>query len=139
MPYYHPKNNEYSKLATTEEITEQVATVAIWREIKDYDRNIDVTYLKKIVKKFQDNNIQVVIVTAPYTKTYLDATPLSYHEFLDSFVENFGKESNVIVYQLHDKYDQNDIWYDYRHVAMHPKVTIFNDDMSNIFLNEIDR
>ena len=93
--------------------------------------------MKKIVKKFQDNNIQVVIVTAPHPKIYLDATPLSYHEFLDSFMENFGKESNVPVYRLHDKYDQNDIWYDYRHVAMHPKVPIFNDDISNIILNEI--
>jgi len=136
MPFYHPSKN--FKTIEVEILDEQVFATSR-SGIKHYDRNKDVLVLKEIIRILHENDIKVVIFTAPYSKVYLDALPNEYHEFFNLFIERIERESNVPVYRLHDSYEQNDIWYDYMHVTIRPDVTIFNDDILKIILQEINR
>lgn len=138
MPFYHPQKHPLEPIVGVEGLIEEVSATS-WNGIKPYDRNKDVAVLKEIIKKLQDQNVKVIIISVPHNKIFLDATPNEYHEFFDLFIDRIESETNAPSYRLHDAYEQNDIWYDYLHVAIHPDIPIFNDDISEIILKEIER
>jgi len=138
MPFYHPQKHPLEPIVGVEGLIEEVSATS-WNGIKPYDRNKDVAVLKEIIKKLQDQNVKVIIISVPHNKIFLDATPNEYHEFFDLFIDRIESETNAPSYRLHDAYEQNDIWYDYLHVAIHPDISIFNDDISEIILKEIER
>jgi len=46
---------------------------------------------------------------------------------------------NVKVYKLHNKYEDSNIWTDHNHIALDPKITIFNDDIIKMIISELNK
>ena len=98
------------------------------------ERNVEA--LKNIIYQLQKNNIKVIIFTTPVSKFYLDTVPLSDKQTFDSIMKDIEKEFNMEVYYLHDKYTEQDIWFDPSHVALY-KSEKYNDDVIKIILKRI--
>ena len=68
-----------------------------------------------------------------------------YFENLSSFnKETFEQSLSIIsttgvpVYRFDDKYAQQNIWYDYRHVVIDEVGIIFSEDILNLIIDHID-
>ena len=101
------------------------------------DKNIDFLALKEILTKLREHNIKAVIFATPYKKSYLDVLPNSYKQIFSSILDDITQQYGVKVYHLDHKYENfTDIWTDFNHIALNKKVTIYDDDIGKIILNE---
>lgn len=137
-PFYHPIKNPKQPVISEQGLIEEVSATS-FNGIKSYDYNIDVLALEKIIQKLHENKIKIIIFTTPYNEYYLNAAPESYHNFMNSMLKIISEKYDIKIYKLHDRYNgQHDIWYDYTHIAIDEEITIFNNDISELILNELD-
>jgi hypothetical protein len=143
MPFFHPEPRDIkiNVLNSTPEYFMKVkqAIHISFTGIKSPEKNMDVFALNKILTKLRENNIKVIIFTTPYYKTYFDMLPNSYESVFDSIIDDIDKQNNVKNYLLHKKYtNYTNIWTDFNHVALNQNVNIYNEDIAEIILNEIE-
>ena len=102
------------------------------------DLNRELTNLRKLISKFQENNIEVVIFITPYTKIYLNYIGEFEAANLLQFLEKLSIEKNVKFYSLLDNYTELEIWHDYSHVAKNPATLIYSNDVAEIILQNLE-
>ena len=105
---------------------------ATFNKIGDYNKNVNVIALKKIITKLQQNNIEIIIFITPQSKYYLDAMPSSAKTSFDILIKNLEKDHKIKIYSLFDKYKDLDIWYNAQHVAIFNNTQIYSTDISKI-------
>ncbi|MDX1372317.1 MAG: hypothetical protein R3321_07595 [Nitrososphaeraceae archaeon] len=105
--------------------------------IKPLDRNPEVPALQKIIKKFNENEIKVILISCPFPKPYFEFMPDYYEERLNSIIDLTEDASNKNYYSFLHEYENMNIWSDLHHVSINDNVKIFNDDIVEIILKEI--
>lgn len=108
-----------------------------FNKIGDYNNNVNIIALKKIITKLQQNNIDVIIFTTPQSKYYLDAMPISAKIEFDTLIQNIEKDHQVKTSSLQYKYKDLDIWYNTQHVAIFNNTQIYSTDISKIIIEGI--
>jgi DNA repair photolyase len=102
------------------------------------ENNQQVESLKKIIEKFQDNGIKVVIFITPlteeYTKNLSDSTKKKFKKIIFEIEEQFSLK----IYDLTNKYSELDVWHDLDHIAYNEKSMIYTKDLGKIIIFEID-
>ena len=93
--------------------------------------------LKEIIKKLKENDIEVIIYSTPHNKYFLDSMRESDKQIFDTFLSIISDEFDIPVYRLHDRYINEQIWYDNSHVALGDNDISHNVDIGQIILDEL--
>lgn len=101
--------------------------------------NKQVKALINILDEFQKNGIKMVIVTSPLHKTFLDTLTNSQKESFDNILDELAKKYNIEIYRLDEKYSELEIWYNFHHIALNKKSSIFYDDFAKIIIAELNK
>ena len=101
--------------------------------------NIQLEYLKKIIEKLQENDIQMVLFLTPYCTHYLESYSQEDKNNFFLHVDNLKKEFNIEVYDFSSKYQNLPIWKDCDHVAYNPDSMIFTEDVSQMVIKELKK
>ena len=102
-------------------------------DVKENDNEIA---LEKIIEKFKKNNIEVIIISVPQSRVYLDTMSESYKISFDSILDSISRTSNVKIIRLDDKYADFHIWTDPMHIAI-GNSTIYSEDVAKAILNKV--
>ncbi len=105
-------------------------------EVANNDK--EVLALNSIIKRLQENNIEVVLFSFPISSILLETTENSEIENFENMLENKQKQFDVNVFFLHDKYSNLNIWKDRLHIANNPKTIIFTEDILEKIIEVID-
>jgi len=101
------------------------------------EKNENFSALKEIIKKLKENDIQVIVYSSPFGKNYLDSMRESDKQIFATFLSIISNEFDIPVYQLHDKYTKEQIWYDNSHLAQGNSEILPNVDIGQIILDEL--
>jgi len=101
--------------------------------------NERVEKFKKIIKKFQENDIRVVILLAPLHETFLSNIPKTEHDKFYRIVDEIKNEFNLQVYDFQNRYADLPIWMDVTHVAYHKNSMIYSEDVAGKIILEINK
>ena len=101
------------------------------------EKNENFSALKEIIKKLKENDIEVIIYSTPHNKNYLDSMRESDKQIFATFLSIISNEFDIPVYQLHDRYINEQIWYDNSHVALGNNKILHNADIGQIILDEL--
>ena len=101
------------------------------------EKNENFSALKEIIKKLKENDIQVIVYSSPFGKNYLDSMRESDKQIFATFLSIISNEFDIPVYQLHDKYTNEQIWYDNSHFALGNSEILPNVDIGQIILDEL--
>ena len=128
------------KIHTDPQNLERYTTI---NEIKQTElstkNNERVEKFKIMIKKFQENDIRVVILLAPLHETFLSNIPKTEHDKFYSIVNEIKNEFNLQVYDFQDKYADLPIWMDVTHVAYHKNSSIYSEDVAKKIILEIEK
>ncbi len=94
--------------------------------------------LQEIFNMLEKNDIKLIIFTTPVSKYSLEGISEKDKENFNQILQNAGGNKTANVYPLLDRYADLAIWYEPVHIAINPEITIFNEDISNIILKELD-
>ena len=98
--------------------------------------NQEIVALKEIIKKFQENEIKIIVFSTPHNDYYLDSLGQVEIQNFELILSMIRDEFNIPVYELHQKYVNDDIWYDNSHVALGNEDITYNLDIGQIILEE---
>ena len=101
------------------------------------EKNENFSALKEIIKKLKENDIQVIVYSSPFGKNYLDSMRESDKQIFATFLSIISNEFDIPVYQLLDKYTNEQIWYDNSHFALGNSEILPNVDIGQIILDEL--
>ena len=87
----------------------------------------------------EKNDIKLIIFTTPVSKYSLEGINEEDKENFNHILRNAGGNKTSNVYPLLDKYADFAIWYEPVHIAVNPEITIFNEDITNIILKELNQ
>ena len=102
------------------------------------DLNRELTNLRELISKFQENNVEVLIFFTPYTNIYMNYVGESEVANLLQYVETISLENNVEFDSLHDDYVELEVWHDYSHVAKNPDSLIYSNDVAEFIIQNLD-
>jgi len=105
-------------------------------KIESPEINENVKALREIIRKLQDNKIDIIIFSMPYTQHYLDTIPEEDKLLFESILKKLSDEYGIPLYFLHEKYTESEIWNGNDHVAVGKLV--INDDIAKLILNEME-
>ncbi len=97
----------------------------------------EVKYLKEIIKKFQENNIKIVLFKTPHQRYYIENISETSIRDYDLVLKEISTEMNIDVYDYFEKYADFAIWVDLEHVSYNPKSSIYTEDVTRMILGEI--
>jgi len=100
--------------------------------------NKNIIALKQMVKKFQENEIKVIIFSTPHNHYYLDSMHEADIQTFERLLSNITEEFDSEVYQLHKKYINENIWHDNSHIALGNEDIFVNLDIGEIILKELE-
>ena len=104
------------------------------------DIGADVKALKEIIKSFKENNIKVILYLVPQNGPYfLDNLSTENKENFNQMIDRISSEFNITVYNFTEKYAEEKIWGDTRHISFNPKAMIYTEDFAKIILYEIEQ
>jgi hypothetical protein len=94
--------------------------------------------LKEILRILKDgHDIDVVLFVTPHPKAYLDRIEDFVEDYDLFLLQSIAYEYGVDVYNISHKYEEEDIFRDFVHVARNSKSKIYSDDISKMILNSL--
>lgn len=142
-----PKNTVFSRLSglqtkivSGDELQRQVLTApnSPLDLTLEYEDNEQVLAFKRIIDKFQKNNVKVVIFITPLPAPYLENLTDSTKSIFDKIVEDVSNEYLLDVYDFKDKYADMKVWHNLDHIAYNEKSMGFSQDLAKIIIFEIE-
>ncbi len=94
--------------------------------------------LEKIIRKFQDNDIKIVLFKTPHHDYYIKNIPEKEIEYYNNVLNEISDKSNIHIYDFFDKYADLKIWNDLEHIAYNEKSSIFTEDVTKMIITEIE-
>lgn len=101
-----------------------------------YYKNVNA--LKAIITEFKNNEIKVVIFTAPLSQVFLDKVSKSDKDLFTNTLDDISQEFNVPVYRLDEKFSDIGIWHNSWHVTMSEKGLVYGKEILKIIKNELE-
>ena len=135
MPFYVHFSG-YNIIHSSDELTNHPILLKKYKGFDSSGKNANA--LKKIITKFKENDIDVILFVTPLSNIYLDN--FSEDDKLDMFyfMDTLKNDYNIKIFYFHDQYKDLNIWTDPQHVAYNENTLIFSDDILQIILREIN-
>ncbi len=106
-------------------------------EIMSIDKNQDLSSLKIIITKLQENNIKIILFTTPQHKYLYDLVATSEKQAFEKIIIELEKSNNLEIYRFTEKYSDLEIWRNPTHIVVSKSASIFSDDIANLILEEL--
>jgi hypothetical protein len=106
-------------------------------EIMSIDKSQDLSSLKIIITKLQENNIKIILFTTPQHKYFYDLVATSEKQAFKKIIIELEKSSNLEIYRFTEKYSDLEIWRNPTHIVVSKSASIFSDDIANLILEEL--
>lgn len=110
----------------------------LFTTIDSVDNNSDMLALEEIISKIKKNNVKFIIFTTPQSGYFLKTLTNSDRKNFELILNKIGSEFNLRIYQFNNNYTKLNIWKDPTHVAINDNVTIYNDNISQLILKELE-
>jgi len=136
-PHFHPFIKFYPTPINNLEKLEQNFDLPTYNGLELTNKNKKIVALNKMLKKFNDNEIRVILFSNPQHKFVIDATNASELVLFEKTLIKKSTEFEIPIYFLHDKYMDMNIWRDFFHISIHPNAEIYTDDISRIIFEEL--
>lgn len=94
-------------------------------------------HLENIIETSKTNNVEFVIIILPQQKYFLELVPDRDNFLFYDSLNKLKNKFNITIYDMSNDYADLDIWQDHNHVALHPKSTIFSEDIYKIIIKEL--
>lgn len=140
-PFYPQNIPVMSQIKTGSELEAkfEAKLVSVIDDIPNYNINKNAKALEKIFLKLKQNDIKIIVYTAPYSRAYLDHTNPEMVEKFYILLNSLTSKYEIELYDLQSKYADLEIWAEASHIAYNNNNTIiYSDDISKIILKEID-
>ncbi len=106
-------------------------------EIMSIDKSQDLSSLKIIITKLQENNIKIILFTTPQHKYFYDLVTTSEKQAFEKIIIELEKSNNLEIYRFTEKYSDLEIWRNPTHIVVSKSASIFSDDIANLILEEL--
>lgn len=106
--------------------------------INSFDNNDNVAALEEIISKLQSHHIKLILFITPESRYFLNTLGDSDKKEFNLIIQNISSQYELEIYSLNDKYADLRVWKDLDHVAINDNVTIYNKDMSNHIIQELE-
>jgi len=93
--------------------------------------------LEKLLSKFKEQDIEVVIFTTPHHIHYLDTISSSDKERFLEIISGIATEKKIPLHYFHERYKNAPIFSNGSHVAFHERGLIYSDDMIKVIKQEL--
>ena len=134
-PHHHPFINFYeTSITPTSELKQKFQIDIESQKLDLSDNNEQITSLKKIINEFKNNNIKLIIFSAPKLIQEVNEHEI---QLFEEKLKNYSLEYDFPIYFLHDEYLTKEIWRDSQHVAINRDTTIYSEDILEILLKEM--
>ena len=104
-------------------------------EINKITNLLNLEHVKFLISIFKENNIEIIIFTTPYHKTFFDELPDHEKEKFENILQTFSNNYNIPLYFLHENYVELDIWFDHEHLSVNQNSQQYSDDIANLILD----
>ena len=136
-PFFPYDLKKQSSVMTDEDLKNNLSFMRL-SGIKPQEHNPDMIALKKIIQKFEDNDIKVILIQMPFHQYYTKTMPVYYENELEKLSQNLSDKYGIETYSLVHQYDDLEIWNDLLHISIDNQISFFNDDVSEIILNTVN-
>ena len=137
---FHQLGYKQAKIADNSELEKMISkSGASELYIRNYSNNQQVIYLEKIIKKLQDQDIDVILVSTPTHKMYRESISEESRKQFELILEKISNNLGIKVVNYNEKYLDMNIWRDLSHIAYNQNAIIFSEDISKIIIDEIDK
>jgi len=92
-----------------------------------------------IIKKLQENNIDVIIFTTPLHQYAIEQIPLETKANFLKILDKIKNANEIKIYDLSHKFANNEIWSNIDHIAFNHKSKIYSGEIVKIILDEIKK
>ena len=99
----------------------------------------EISYLKIIIEKVQEKNIEIVLFKTPHHQYYIENIPIKSINDYEMVLEKISSEMNVDVYDFFDNYKKLPIWFDLEHISYNKNSSIYTEDVAKMILEEIEK
>lgn len=138
-PFYNLENVHFPIL-TQDKIKKLYNDDSKQPNIGTVDTNNEFFILKKILYKFEKNDVNVVVFATPKNKIYSDWLSDTNKKSFDLILKHI-EESGITVYPKYDQYGELDIWTDAdaNHVTQENVGLVYTHDIAKIALKELEQ
>jgi hypothetical protein len=105
----------------------------------DNTKNQNICAINKIISKLQDEEIKIILFTTPLHDYYLESFSISQKNNFIDLKNNLSKKFGLKIYEFEEKYNELNIWRDTQHISHHQNVTIFNEDIAEMIMENIEK
>lgn len=91
----------------------------------------------QILDTLKKNNVKVIVFTTPKHSVYFENLSENNQKNFDELITLLSN-SYFTIHRFDDKYVNQTIWYDYRHVAVNEQSLSFTKDVTNLIINSIE-
>jgi len=138
--HYHPfMKFEPTPIHSKERLVEDFGIPGSNKGLDVTEENKKIIALNEILHKFQKNDIKVILFSYPHSNAVYSAFQSQELKDFEIMLNNKSNEFDIPVYFLHEKYVDLEIWRETLHVAIHPDVQVYSDDILKIILKEISQ
>ena len=106
-------------------------------KLDSQNKNKQIISLKQMLLKLKENNVKVILFTTPHTKYYINSLEESNRQDFDLILKNISDEIIVPIYNFHNKYNDENIWYDNQHIVFGGADIMYNQDIGKMIQHEI--
>ena len=99
--------------------------------------NRDLSSLKEIIDRLQQNNIKVILFASPQHKYLYDLVDDSEKIAFKKILTNIHDTTNLEIHLFTDKYSDLEIWRNTTHIAANKSGSIFSIDIAKLILEEL--
>ena len=102
----------------------------------DYNKNEETLQsLNFTISKLKANDIDVILFTPPFTKSYNEKIPQELRNTLIVELTNLAKKYDIEYYDLSRKYETKNIFNDRTHVAKNPQSVIYSERIASMIIS----
>ena len=120
-------------------ITDKHVSDSWIRQIPTQDKNIQFDSFNDIISIFHQNNIKVIVFVTPHNDSTIESLSKNDKMNFEQMLSNIEKNNDVKIHSLLQNYSKIDVWTSPDHVTISENGFIYNKDISNIILKEIDK
>lgn len=132
---YNPNTPFFRYLPTLDILSDDKLKEQNWEDPGHIRRG---TAMDIIIQKAQDHDIELVLFKTPLHKYYLEHLSDEQIENFSTTLEDYANTYEIKIYDFEDKYSELEIWTDTDHISYDKTVTVYNNDVAEMIVAELE-
>ena len=109
------------------------------RQIPNMEKNVQYHSTIKLISTLQQNNVKLIFFITPHNYSTINSLTETDKENFYKIISNIESNQKIQVFSLLENYSEMNVWTSPDHVTISKDGYIFNDDISNLILEEMGK